>query len=45
MDDDQIHIILLFARRERGNCKICWYAKDLKDVDTNGKYYYFYNIC
>jgi len=24
------------VRRERGNCKICWYAKDLKDVDTNG---------
>jgi len=23
-------------RRERGNCKICWYAKDVKDVDTNG---------
>jgi len=25
------------VRRERGNCKICWYAKDTKDVDTNGK--------
>jgi len=25
------------VRRERGNCKICWYAKDPKDVDTNSK--------
>jgi len=24
------------VRRERGNCKICWIAKDVKDVDTNG---------
>lgn len=24
------------VRRERGMCKICWTAKDAKDVDTNG---------
>ena len=31
-----------YFRRERGNCKICWEAKSLKDVDTNGIWFIRY---